>query len=85
MKVPINVENINAYLILDDKIIEEEDRKTLPDRIMKAIDYFGSIHVDKETAAKFFNAEFNDFRDAVVQILSRPKYHLRNYFLDKEE
>lgn len=50
-------------------LADEEDRRTLPDRIKEAIEDYGAVDFDRETADKFFHATWDEFRDAVVELL----------------
>lgn len=65
----INIYHDHTTVFIPDEIdIEEEDRRSLPDRIKEAIDEYGMVSVDRETSKKFFNAKWEDFVDALLEL-----------------
>lgn len=71
MSVHINIDTVifNKYEIPKDEIdLEEEDKRTLPDRIKEAVDEYGVVYCDCETADRFFHAKWEDFTDAISKL-----------------
>ena len=82
MHVHINVENLNVYTIPECMLeIEEEDRVSLPDRIKDAIKEYGVVYCDRETADRFFHAEWKDFVEA-LGVLKDEGYKIRMFIED---
>lgn len=83
MLINVYSDHTQIYIDTDEEIaIEEEDRHSLPDRIKDAIEEYGAVIFDRETADKFFHATWEEFRDAIVELLSTG-YTIRAY-LEKE-
>lgn len=85
MGMLINVYNDHTQIFIDtdeEIAIEEEDRRSLPDRIKDAIEEYGAVTFDRDTADKFFHATWEEFRDAIVELLSAG-YTIRAY-IEKE-
>lgn len=69
MGMLINVYPDHTQIFIDtdeEYALEEQDRRTLPDRIKEAIEEYGCVNFDRDTADKFFHATWDEFRDAVV-------------------
>ena len=63
---------------------EEEDKRTLEDRIKECIEDYGCVCVDRETAEKFFNAKWDDFQAAILNIINEdPEKYKINSHIEK--
>ena len=85
MGILITVHNDHAHIFVDtdeDIVIEEEDRRSLPERIKEAIEEYGAVYFDRETGEKYFNAKWDDFKDAVVELM-KDGYTIKAY-IEKE-
>lgn len=85
MGILITVHNDHTHIFVDtdeEIVIEEEDRRSLPERIKEAIEDYGAVDFDRETADKFFHATWDDFRDAVVDLM-KDGYTIKAY-IEKE-
>lgn len=81
----INVYNDHTQIFIDtdeEIAIEEEDRRSLPERIKEAIEEYGAVYFDRETGEKYFNAKWDDFKDAVVELM-KDGYTIKAY-IEKE-
>lgn len=85
MGMLINVYNDHTQIFIDtdeEIAIEEEDRRSLPERIKEAIEDYGAVDFDRETADKFFHATWDEFRNAVVELM-KDGYTIKAY-IEKE-
>lgn len=85
MGMLINVYSDHTQIFIDtneENAIEEEDRHSLPDRIKDAIEEYGAVYFDRETGEKYFNAKWDDFKDAVVELM-KDGYTIKAY-IEKE-
>lgn len=85
MGMLINVYNDHTQIFIDtdeECTLEEQDRCSLPDRIKDAIEEYGAVYFDRETADKFFHATWDDFRDAVIELM-KDGYTIKAY-IEKE-
>lgn len=85
MGMLINVYNDHTQIFIDtdeEIAIEEEDRRSLPERIKEAIEDYGAVYFDRETGEKYFNAKWDDFKDAIVELM-KDGYTIKAY-IEKE-
>lgn len=59
--------------------IEEEDRRNLPERIKEAIEEYGVVMIDVETANRFFHADVMDFLNAIKKLENEEGYKIQAY------
>lgn len=85
MSVHINIDTVifNKYDIPKDETPEEEDKRTLADRVKEAVDDYGVVYCDRETADRFFHATWEDFCEALYEV-RKDGYRLRMY-IEKDE
>ena len=69
MLINVYSDHTQIFIDTDEENVIEEDRRTLPDRIKEAIEEYGAVDFDRETADKFFHATWEEFRDAVVELM----------------
>ena len=75
----------NVYLMNDRGGIPEfpePEEESLADRIKMAIEDYGCVFLDRETADKFFHAEWEDFVNAIGEL--RSKGYIVKSFIEKE-
>lgn len=85
MGMLINVYSDHTQIFIDtdeEYALEEQDRHSLPDRIKDAIGEYGAVYFDRETGEKYFNAKWDDFKDAVVELM-KDGYTIKAY-IEKE-
>lgn len=85
MGMLINVYSDHTQIFIDtdeEYALEEQDRQSLPDRIKEAIEEYGAVYFDRETGEKYFNAKWDDFKDAVVELM-KDGYTIKAY-IEKE-
>lgn len=76
----INIYHDHTTVFIPDEIdIEEEDRRSLPDRIKEAIEEYGVVMIDKETSKKFFHADVMDFWNAIEKLKDEEGYKIQAY------
>lgn len=69
----------NCGAKMDGGQIEEEDRRSLPDRIKEAIEEYGVVMIDIETSKKFFHADVMDFWNAIEKLKDEEGYKIQAY------
>lgn len=72
---------INNTPIEDDEVEEEP----LTKRIMDAIDEYGVVDVDRETAENCFHVSWDEFMIAIAEVYDTGKYKFHNTIYKKEE
>lgn len=78
--MPINICHDHTTVFTPDEIdIEEEDRRSLPERIKEAIEEYGVVMIDIETAKKFFHADVMDFWNAIKKLEDEEGYKIQAY------
>lgn len=85
MGMLINVYSDHTQIFIDtdeEYALEEQDRRSLPGRIKDAIEEYGAVYFDRETGEKYFNAKWDDFKDAVVELM-KDGYTIKAY-IEKE-
>lgn len=83
MLINVYSDHTQIFIDTDEEIaLEEQDRCSLPDRIKEAIEEYGAVYFDRETGEKYFNAKWDDFKDAVVELM-KDGYTIRAY-IEKE-
>lgn len=83
MLINVYSDHTQIFIDTDEEIaIEEEDRRSLPERIKEAIEDYGAVDFDRETGEKYFNAKWDDFKDAVVELM-KDGYTIKAY-IEKE-
>jgi hypothetical protein len=85
MGMLINVYSDHTQIFIDtdeEYALEEQDRQSLPDRIKEAIEEYGAVYFDRETGEKYFNAKWDDFKDAIVELM-KDGYTIKAY-IEKE-
>lgn len=83
MLINVYSDHTQIFIDTDEEIaIEEEDRRSLPERIKEAIEEYGAIYFDRETGEKYFNAKWDNFKDAVVERM-KDGYTIKAY-IEKE-
>lgn len=85
MGMLINVYPDHTQIFIDtdeEYALEEQDRQSLPDRIKEAIEEYGAVYFDRETGEKYFNAKWDDFKDAIVELM-KDGYTIKAY-IEKE-
>ena len=85
MGMLINVYSDHTQIFIDtdeEYALEEQDRRSLPSRIKDAIEEYGAVYFDRETGEKYFNAKWDDFKDAVVELM-KDGYTIKAY-IEKE-
>lgn len=62
---------------------EEEDKRTLEDRIKECIEDYGCVCLDRDTA-HLFNAKWDDFQAAILNIINEdPEKYKINSHIEK--
>ena len=74
----------DVFVVKDEEDLDEQDRASLPDRIKSAIEEYGTICINRGVAEVYFNANWNDFIEAIKHIISEGGYKLDS-FIKKEE
>lgn len=85
MGMLINIYSDHTQIFIDtdeEYALEEQDRQSLPDRIKEAIEEYGAVYFDRETGEKYFNAKWDDFKDAIVELM-KDGYTIKAY-IEKE-
>ena len=85
MGMLINVYNDHTQIFIDtdeEIALEEHDRRSLPYRIKDAVEEYGCVYFDRETGDKCFHATWDEFRDAVVELM-KDGYTIKAY-IEKE-
>lgn len=83
MLINVYPDHTQIFIDTDEEIaIEEEDRRSLPERIKEAIEEYGAVDFDRDTADKFFHATWDEFRDAIVELM-KDGYTIKAY-IEKE-
>lgn len=83
MLINVYSDHTQIFIDTDEEIaIEEEDRRNLPERIKEAIEDYGAVYFDRETGEKYFNAKWDDFKDAIVELM-KDGYTIKAY-IEKE-
>ena len=78
MILQINRDNTTVFTP-DEIDIEEEERRSLPDRIKEAIEEYGVVMINRETAKKFFHANAMDFWNAIIKLEEEEGYKIQAY------
>lgn len=83
MLINVYSDHTQIFIDTDEEIaIEDEDRLSLPERIKEAIEEYGAVYFDRETGEKYFNAKWDDFKDAIVELM-KDGYTIKAY-IEKE-
>ena len=80
-----NVYNDHTQIFIDtdeEYALEEQDRRSLPDRIKEAVEEYSAVYFDRETGDKCFHATWNEYCDAVVELM-KEGYTIKAY-IEKE-
>lgn len=83
MLINVYSDHTQIFIDTDEEIaLEEQDRLSLPERIKEAIEEYGAVYFDRETGEKYFNAKWDDFKDAIVELM-KDGYTIKAY-IEKE-